>query len=384
MDFIKKRHLYKKEKYNLPKIMKDNKKIFTGSGGSNNITILYKELAIKVIPEYTKQLLEKTKRNNDQKEIDHYILFTNELILPNITPHIVGYYSHYKLFDVDSIFPKKCMSVSEKLLIHPDKIDWVINNLCRMKQQYKDKVIMSRANILILENCNTTIEKEIKKIINTKNKNKYKLLAEFIDRTVFQFMYTMAQIQKMYPRFIHNDMFLRNILGVNDNSFDVNDCVEYIWNNESYYLPANGFYLKINDFGYSLNPPKIVSTLVQEIKSEPSRNMEIYDPKRDIYTFLYDYYNGANFGHPSVMFMINNASTEIKKKIRKQFSKYIDVSTVDKIQKHNKSQLDWIWSIGNIKILQDCVDLPADYFKDTTFNKYKSKKNCNIVHTFTL
>lgn len=384
MDFSKKRHLYKKEKYNLPKIMKNNKKIFTGSGGSNNITILHNDIAIKVIPEFTKHPLEKTKRNNDQKEVDHYILFTKELLLSNISPHIVGYYSHYRLFDVNPIFPKKCLSLSEKLLISPKKVDNIVNNLCRMKEQYKNKVIMPRATILILENCNTTIEKEIEKIIATKNKNKYKIVSEFIHRTIFQFLYTMAVIQKMYPNFIHNDMFLRNILGINEFSFNENDCIEYIWNNKSFYLPANGFYLKINDFGYALNPPKITSTLLQDIKSNPSANMEYKDQKRDIYTFLYDYYDGGNLGHKSAMNMISNKSPDIKKYIRKQFNKYIDVSIIDKIQKYNRDKLNWIWNIGNVSILQKSVQLPFEYLNNDTFNKYKNKNNCNVVQTFSL
>lgn len=383
MDFYKKKQFYKKEKYNLPKIIKSNKQIFSGSGGSHNIIIIHNDIAIKIIPEVNKHPLEKTKRDNDQKEIKYYILFTNELILQDITPHIVGYYSHYKLFDIEPIFPKKCLTISQKLLLSLKKIDYVKETVCRMKEEYENKIIMSRADILILEKCDATISKETYNIINTKNKNKYKLLVEFIHRTIFQFMYSMACIQKKYPHFIHNDMFLRNILGVYETEFNDNDCVEYIWNNESYYLPANGFYLKINDFGYSLNPPKIVSTVLTDIKFNPLGSMWEYDDqKRDIYTFLYDYYDGANLGNSSIMNIIGNKSYKIKKFIRKQFAKYINVQLIDKIHKNSRYLLHWIWNIKNIKLLQDSILLPHQYFSKNIFKRYKAKKNWNVVKTF--
>jgi len=377
MEFIKKKLLYKKEKYNLPKIIQNNKQIFFGSGGSHNVTIIHNDIAIKIIPEFNKHPLEKIKRNNDQQEINHYVLFTKEFILPNITPHIVGYFSHYKIYDIQTIFPKKCKNMSEILLLSPKKIDKANINLCKMKKEYHNKIILPRADLLILEKCDQTIEMVVMKIINNKQK-----LGDFIDRTIFQFMYTMACIQKKYPKFIHNDLFLRNILGVLENQYEDNECVEYIWDNISYYLPANGFYLKINDFGYSLNPPKIISTLKKDIEFNPLGNMEYDDPKRDIFTFLYDYYDGANLGHPSTMRMIKSLAT--KKYIRKQFSKYINVAIIDQIHKYNRDKIAWMWNIGHIKLLQDTVLLPHKYFSKGVFNKYTKRDHCRIVKTFSL
>jgi len=384
MDFASKKHLYKKEKFNLPRIIKKNKNIFFGSGGSDNITIVHNDIAIKVIPEFNKHPI-CSKFNQDQKEIEHYILFTKDFILKNITPHIVGYYSHYKLYDIDPLFPKKCMNQNDMLLIDPKKLDKTLDKLCYLKKLRNNDTLSYKADILILEKCSDTIEKEIKNILNLQNKDKYVILSNFIHRTIFQFMYTMACIQKKYPKFIHNDMFLRNILGVNETEFSDNDYVEYIYNNKSYYLPANGFYLKINDFGTSLNPPKIVSTLLDDIKFDPSRSMAIDDPKRDIYTFLYDYYNGQNLGHSSVMKLINNKSNNTKKYIRKQFAKYIDVTIIDKIHKHNERLLNRTWNIKDIKILQDSVKLPNSYFKNDIFKKYEYiNDEYNIVKTFSL
>jgi len=195
-------------------------------------------------------------------------------------------------------------------------------------------------------------------------------------------MYTMASIHKLYPDFIHNDMFLRNILAINENKYNDNDYVEYIFNNKHYDLEANGVYIKINDFGFSLNPPYIMSTLVEQINDFPFRSMELNNKLRDTYTFLYDYYNGQNFGCSSVMSLLKKNSS-FKTKIRNIFKKYLDVQTIDKIHKINKNKLNNTWNIGDSKILKNTVKLPHKYFSDGKFDKYiKLPNNANIIMTY--
>lgn len=381
MEFSSKFKTYKIEKYNLPKLIKNHKNIFFGSGGSNNIILLHQNIVIKIIPEFKKPHNFKKKPNNDQTEVKFFKFFTDNFIFTDITPHIVGYYDHYKLLNISKIFPNKCLSVDKYLLTDPKKIDKVTNSLCRLKKVYDFKLLSSSADILILENCNTNIEKEINTILHSSDK--YPKLFDFLDRSIFQFLFTMAQIQQKYPRFIHNDLFLRNILGVNEIRYSDNAYVEYIFDNKSYYFPANGFYLKINDFGYSLNPPYIVSTLIKDVTHDPIGNMEMDDPKRDIYTFFYDYYDGANLGHPSVMYMLKKKSNDVKRKVRRYFNKFIDVKLIDRINKLRRNEIRWMWNIKYSKLLQNCILLARQYFQKGIFDKY-SKKDDNyiIVKTF--
>lgn len=393
MDFALKKKSYKEIKPNLGKIISKNKNIYTGSGGSNNIIIINNDVALKIIPNFKKFKLSKIKQNNDQKEIEFYKFFTYEFILPEITPHIVGYYTNYKLYDITELFPKKCITPSQWLLTHPKKINETTKFLCDLKREYNLNMINMVADVVVLENCNLTIEKEIIKILNTKTRshNKYDLLYEFIDRTIFQFLYTFAQIRKKYPKYIHNDMFLRNVLGIYENKYNDNMYVEYIYDNTSYYLPANGFYIKINDFGYSLNPPYITSTILDMGKANPEfMQFQIDDPKRDIYTFLYDYYDGSGLGHRSInqiLEQIYEKKTADKKKkmekikinTKKIFKKYIDVKLIDKIHKHNRNNLNNIWNIKNYPILQNSVMLPDMYFKKRVFDKYTILPNNAII-----
>jgi hypothetical protein len=377
MEFESNRITYKKTKYDIPNAIKKNKVAF-GSGGSHNmIIILNNVVALKVIPNFKKPKLSKIKHDYDEVEVEFYKLFTKTLIIPNVTPHIVGYYDDYTLLDITTLFPNKCPTKSEMLLVHPSKVNKANKYLCELKTDYSYDSLNNKALVIALENCNTTISAEMKKIIESKNKNKYIELNTFIDRVIFQFIYTLACIQQIYPKFIHNDMFLRNILGVNQNIYADNVYIEYIFNKKSYYLPANGFYLKINDFGYSLNPPLITTTILESIKARPNVWFEKYNPKRDIFTFLYDFYNGQNFGSMSATKLLEKKDNRIKD-MKKIFKKYLDVKVIDKITKINKWMLDGMWNIGDAKILQDTVMLPKKYFTDGFFDQY-SKKDSNWV-----
>lgn len=390
MDFYEDYKNYQKEKnkkYNIKKYIKKNN-VFFGSGGSSNIIIkIDNKKVIKVIPEFNKEPNLKMIQDNDIKEINFYKIFFNEFIKPSITPHIVGYYNNYKLINISTIFPKKCLTMDQKLLIKPEKMNYINDKLCELKNLYKFKVLKETADIIVLENCDTTIENEIIKILTSKMRNKYDLLEDLLNRIIFQLIYTLTVIQDKYPTFIHNDLFLRNVLGRMEDKYESNDYIEYIYNNESYYFKANGFCLKLNDFGYSLMPPIVVSKVYYEkIKFNPILSMTYDDNLRDIYTFLYDLYDGENFGHTSVMKLLENANTNSKvvNRIRNIFKKYFDVNVIDKIIKNNKYLLDGQWNIKHIPLLRKTVMEPKMYFKKGKFNDYKKipSKNENIVITF--
>ena len=302
--------------------------------------------------------------------------------MTNITPHIVGMFESTKIYDISKMFPK--CKTDELFFIAEKNINKTEKMLCKLKKYHDHKKLLNKADLLVLEKCTTSIDKEAKLIIESKmsGKNKLRSLQKFVNRTIFQFMYTMASIHKLYPNFIHNDMFLRNILAINENKYNDNDYVEYIFDNKHYYLEANGIYIKINDFGFSLNPPYITSTLVEQINDFPLGNMEINNKLRDTYTFLYDYYDGQNFGCSSVMSLLKKKSS-FKTKIRNIFKKYLDVQTIDKIHKINRNKLGNAWNIGDSKILKNTVKLPHKYFLDGKFNKYMGlPKDANIIMTY--
>lgn len=343
-------------------------------------------VVLKIIPNKTKSKLMTIKEDNDQVEIIFYKFLTDNFILTDKTPHIVGYYSNYKYYNINKIMPKKCLTSDELLFVHPTKINHADKYLCDIKKDIKIKHISRIFDVVVLESCPTTISKELINIIDGIG-DRFTLFRNFLHRTIFQVIYTLAIIQSEYPNFIHNDLFLRNILAINETKYANNAYIEYIYKGESYYLLANGIYIKINDFGLSLNIPHIQSTVVQLVKGKWMSNMEIKDSKRDVYTFLYDYYNGANLGSQSVAKILEITKSEnnnFKKIYEEVFREYIDTKIINKIIKINKKKLDWTWNIEELDTLRDTIWEPHEYFSEGTFDKYKKfdPSSMIIVKTF--
>ena len=360
-------------------------KIIIGSGGSDNLIILDENIAIKIIPKKIDHLLIKQK-NNDYMEAEFYKKFTNEFIKPNKSPHIVGLYKRYILEDLKFILPPKCPSFDEKLM-NPDIDDSNIK-LCNLKASYNKNLMEKKASVLVLENCPTNISDHFELLINRKIDwtEKTKKVKEFISRICFQFLFTFSVIRDKYPDFIHNDMFLRNILGINEIIYEPDDYVEYRYKSKSYYLPANGLYIKINDFGYSLNLLNHNSTLEKEIENSVENIFESNNKFRDIYTFFFDLYNGPGLGSQSLYALIKNnikdknKQNQIIKLVKKELGKYFDYKIIDKIQSKNSYILDWKWNIGESKILINTVKKPQDYFKIGLFEELRIlPKNGRIV-----
>jgi hypothetical protein len=367
---------YLKIKHDIKVGIKKNKLVF-GSGGSSNLIILNDDYILKIIPKFIDKNLKK-QRNNDELEGEYYKTLTDNIILKNKSPHIVGIYKKYTLQDIKFIFPTKCISLDEKIKLPSENRDYDIERLCDLKKCYYRSTIEKKASILVLENCPTTIGEQIHNILKSKDKsNIHHNLIQIIRRIIFQIIFTLTVIQESYPDFIHNDLFLRNILAIYDNSHDPDDYVQYNYKNKNYYLPANGIYVKINDFGYSLNIAKN-SSLIDEINKDTNSNFELKNNKRDIYTFLRDLYDGPGHGSKSIIALLDlHIKNNLKRKklltlVRKEIGKFIDYKTIDKL---NKNILDWTWSIGESKILMNTVKKPNEYFKNESFENFINLPN---------
>ncbi len=355
--------------------------IKTSSGESDNLIILDENIVIKIIPKKIDQLLIHQK-NNDYIEAEFYKKFTEEFIKSNKTPHIVGLYKRYILEDLKMILPPKCPSFDD-ILLNPDIEDSNIK-LCNLKVCYKKNLMEKKASILVLENCPTTISQQFILLINQKHEwnDKIKYIKQFILRICFQFLFTLSIIRDSYPEFIHNNMFLRNILGINEIMYDSEDYVEYRYKSKSYYLPANGLYIKINDFGYSLN-------LLNN--NSIDNQYETNNKYRDIYTFFFDLYNGHDLDSQSLTTIIKNnikdksKQSKLLKIIKTEIGKFFNYKTIDKIQSKNPGILDGKWTIEKSKILIQTVKKPQDYFnKMDVFEQLsiipKSGRIVNIIN----
>jgi hypothetical protein len=379
MDYLNKLDIFNLNISNIKSIIKKkikNNLIIRGSGGSNNIVIVNLNydipFVIKIIP-IIKEYNDIIQPNNNLIEIENYKILTNEFV--KITPHIVFMYNKYTINDINIILPEKCLSLDEKINLNQHSINSDVEHLCLLKSYNDKKILDNKLNIIILEYCYTNISDYIENFL--KNYNKIEFI-NIINRIIFQVIYTLAVIQDKYPNFIHNDLFLRNIMAITETKYNNNDYIEYKFNNIKYYFPANGIYIKINDFNFTLGLVKTKETLINDIKYNTDyiySRFEINNPVRDIYTFLFDLYDGSNFGSKSVKQLLkdNLNDKSLRKNIikifKKEIKKYFDYKTIDKLKKIN-NDIDDIWNISESKILKNTVRKPTEYFNNNIFKSY--------------
>ena len=319
-------------------------------------------------------------------------------------------------------------SYSKKPLYYKTLKANINNSLCNFKIN-KCGPVMSTVRIntmldgIYLESCTETISNYFNNVIlndkhsiNSINKSDnidtIAINCEmFINRVIFQYSFTMCAIYTILPTYIHNDMFLRNIMARVETKYTENDFVEYICKNEGkhskidssddmiFYLPANGICIKINDFGYSLALPEIGDKIlhkdflnrtkcVDEFTEDQPDMTTDNSHNSDTFNFLHDLYDGANMGQDSLMTLIKN-NTKIKNKvkiihsIKNTIKHYLDIDIIDKINEINKTELNWIWNINNIPELEATIKHPMTYLKDN-FKMFTTKPiNATIVKTYT-
>ena len=266
---------------------------------------------------------------------------------------------------------------------------------------------------IYLESCTETISNYFNNVI-LNDKHSIDTIAinceMFINRVIFQYSFTMCAIYTILPTYIHNDMFLRNIMARVETKYTENDFVEYICKNEKkgsgddsgddmiFYLPANGICIKINDFGYSLALPEIGDKILHKdflnrtkcvdefTKFQPNMSTD-NSHNSDTFNFIHDLYDGANMGQDSLMTLIKN-NTKIKNKvkiihsIKNTIKHYLDIDIIDKINEINKKELNRIWNINTIPELEATIKHPMTYLKDN-FKLFSTKPiNATIVKTY--
>ena len=393
MNFDQKLKTFKDNYNNIKKIIKTAVKknlINTGSGGSSNIIIINDDFVIKIVPSF-KYAEFKQKPNNDYLEADIYKKLSTEFLLTNKTPHIVGFYKRYLIEDIKYIFPSKCLKLDEQLLTPWKNKKKSQQELCILKEGYNKQLVEKQASVVILENCPSTISYGFQKIFWAKSDTKKKLIQfkNLIRRVIFQFMFTLAVIQQKYPKFIHNDAFLRNILAIEEIMYDPNDYIEYNFGKRKYYLPANGIYIKLNDFGYSLNILDENSTVEFMIKNQIKSTFEIENPKRDVYTFLYDLYNGMNISSLSIKYILDNYCENKKQNslflsaLRNEIKPFLNYKLIEKIQSKDIMMIDSLWNISESQLLMKTIKKPIEYFNNNSFSYFSSlPEEARIVQIF--
>jgi hypothetical protein len=304
-----------------------NAKLHFGSGGSKTIIAIVKDKAYKYFPLLIYSNTSKTEIkkliNFNKLEIAIIKELTKKIINTKLSPHIIAYYNDYKCTEIPTTLFNKCPLYSNYLLSSKK-----INHECNFI--YRGEILYKPMYVLEMEKANSSLKDEIIKIASQKFEN----IEVFLNRLYFQIFYTLENIKIIFPDYIHNDLFIRNILANNNND---DNYIRYHYKNNIFDLPANGLNFKINDFGLT----QLDKTIEQKYNSS---NPIINNPYRDYFSILYDIYNGNNYGSNSLYNLIKNKNK--LEKIDKYFNNFMNISIIKKIIKYNKKQeLDWYWNI---------------------------------------
>lgn len=299
--------------------------IHFGSGGSVAIIVILQDSAYKYFPfyRYINSTESKINRNiNDSKyEINVIKLLTNKIIKKKLSPHLIKYYGNSVCKNSKILF-EDCPSYKKFLLTkkYPDR---------KCKNLYVGHPVFLEKKLLVLkmERAYFSLEDQLKIV----SLGKWNIIENFLNRILFQIFYTIETIKTIYPDFIHNDLFIRNILlnYQKNNKEDDDAYLRYNYKNLKFDVPSNGFIIKINDFGSS--------QLNSNLSKKYDKKHIINHSYKDYFTILYDLYDGQNLGSSSLKSLIKNK--EKLKLLDNYFNNYFDVKIIKKISKNDKKNI---------------------------------------------
>ncbi len=343
-------------------MINETDKILFGDGGSTSIIIITKNKKVyKIMTLYfyiDDILLDiHIKKLNKiiKNEINIYKLLTKNIIDKNISNNIVKYINLNNCNNAKELFncPKK---YNEYLKLNEDKK----TKLCDMLYiDYPIKKLNDKYKVLEIEYCNYSCKDFIKDISNLSIIE----MEKYLDIFIFQIIYTIMSIQKIYPFFIHRDLFIRNILGLKEK--DNGNYYTYTINNKKYFIPQKLFYPKINDFG--------MTNLNDKYKS-----VKLYKNEyKDIYNLLIDIYNGPNLSSNSLTELCKNNEDKLLF-LKSYFSNFFNINIIDEYKLKSKNEINWnrnnILDDEYLKSIEmkNPNDLLNDYFYNI-FNKINTK-----------
>lgn len=333
--------------------IEETDKVLFGDGGSSAIIVITKDKKVyKIFTLYNfildieldKQIKDANIRVNN--EIKIYELITKNIINKNITDHFVKYISSNDCNNAKSLFQKCPKSYTEFLKLAKEQKTKMCESYFR---GYPDKKVNDKYKVVEIEYCDYSCADFIRDVSKLPEIE----MEKYLDIFFFQIIHTILSIQKIYPYFTHNDLFMRNILGLREK--DNNNHYEYKFNNKTYYVPQKKFYPKINDFG--------LTNLNAEYK-----DVKLYKSLyKDIYCIIFDVYNGGNVGSTSLSELCKDNPDKLKF-LKLYFSNYFNVDVIDEYKTKSEKNMNWDW--GNITDdeflksieMKNPNDLMNDYF----------------------
>lgn len=311
----------------------DGAKLLFGSGGSQTVIVItpgqqvYKLFPIIVPPRRVTSQWVNRVRGEFLSELHILRTLTRDFVATNQTPHIVRAFNSYYCDQVPKTLFKNCKTYIE-ILLSKDKPVRPCTYI------YWNKSLLRGLYVVEVEYCHSTLGHELESI----SQQSVRHIKEFLDRVIFQVIYTLEIIKGKYPDFVHSDLFIKNVLCqmIESNGNNVFD--RYHIHGTTYDVPANGASVRINDFGLTQLSPEV------HRKYTPDRQV-VRDPYQDVFNFLYDLYNGGNFGGTSLSSLVRGDNEKVLF-LDRYFNQFFDVSTIKTIIRNDKKGfLDADWKL---------------------------------------
>jgi hypothetical protein len=331
---------YKKHKHDvIPCKLSSKTKLLFGSGGSKTIIavtpnhrvykyfpLLFETTKIKKSSEYMKLFV------NEIKALEY---ITKSLVITNLTPHYIMCYN-YKFCDNGKQLFSDCLSIDKYLLTKKE------NTKCEMIYRERPYKIYDKYVVLYLEYAPKSLTNYFIKIKH--KKTDYIKLS--LDVLFFQIAYTLIRTWKIYPYFIHGDLFIRNILG--QDYENKNEYFRYHIGKNIYDVPTLDFTPKISDFGeVTLNNKYKQYSLVK-------------DYYNDWYNIVFDIYDGNCHGGKSLSALLSKSK---KPFLKKYFSNYLNINVIDKITKNGKrNHLIYSWAKTHDENFVNLIGLKSPFY----------------------
>lgn len=227
--------------------------------------------------------------NPHDAEIGILRILKRRIIDENISPCVLEMVFCKKCSNMDDIVPDQ--AICDKYLtnkpVSSNMKDIIYSMFCRHMDLVNSGLAHSNFSFLVLEECDITFHDYMKRYMDNNPTD----MAIFTS-LMFQLIYTVYAISKIYPEFRHADLHTENVMLKfdEDYEFDMNSpkFLLFYVDGEKYYVPYFGIICKIIDFGFASIPEENIKSYASE-----DRQLMFMRTNNDLLFFLYDVYETA-------------------------------------------------------------------------------------------
>lgn len=199
-------------------------------------------------------------------EIEVIKILNERILLPKMSPHITLYIQHFRCEGLPALWQPRQTAKYDQYVF-----DVIASG------DYKDDTF----NVLISELC------QYGSLLDFIKNNTSQLTDISLVVIYFQFVYTLAQIQKIIPGFRHNDCHCGNILVQEDDNFKNHPDKFYLYYYDGHYyrLPVYPFLIKFWDFDFANVPGELTNPKPDMIDGESFGYRHTLNPYYDLHLF---------------------------------------------------------------------------------------------------